>query len=772
MRPRRRRGVPPAGRIACLFLCALLPVLTRATAADRSFRLSTGLEQLPAYFPGLLGNGYIATLTTPRGIDAAQTYLVGLMDYSPGDISRPALVPGWTAIDFAPGDVGSKARWAAEAPLTAEHFSDYRQTLDMHEATLTTRYSYTDQGRRLAVRVTAFVSEPSPHLALARLAITPDYDGWVRLSFPLTLWARHTPRFPLGQWSGPEQDEMLAARGIPLQPRLPATPDRAALWYPGYTEVAKSGGDARTLSLWLSGRAENGLPMAMAAAVTLPAEEAGSAKISVRRNAHTLALEVALRVAKGHTYDFTKYVALSRAGWGGDAAEDLTLARQARMLGFDRLAREQRAAWQALWQSDIVIEGDPRAQEVAHSQLYYLIASSTPDTGWATGPCGLTLCYAGHVFWDSDTWMFPVLLLLHPRRARSILNFRERTLDAARARARQHGYRGAMFPWESDPQNGTDQTPYSAHVLSESENHVNSEVAIAQWQYYLATLDRNWLRMHGWPVIRDVARFWASRVTPDPDRRHYHILHVTSVAESNADIADDTFTNLGAAKALEIATAAAKIVGERPDPNWERIAHGLYIPMAPNGQYHLAFAPSVTAHGKDFGGGPVALLFLPALDFRMSSDLRLNDYQHAIRTDAAQSVGRVSMGILPRVAAADEADRGSAAADWAKLFETGGTLKPPYNVCTETAANEVGPFLTGSGSYLQSLMFGLTGLRLREAGLEQAYAPALPPGWRSLTLRGAAIRGRRLTIRITRDPTGAVRLSGLPRGLERGREAP
>lgn len=750
-------------RIACIFLCTLLPVLAcAAPAADGGFRLSTGLEQLPGYFPGLLGNGYIATPTTPRGTDAAPTYLVGFMDYTPGDISRPALVPGWTAIDFAPGNAGSKSVWVDEAPLTAEHFAGYRQTLDMHAGTLTTRYVYTGQGRRVAVRSTVLVSEAAPHLAVAHLAITPDYDGWVRLSFPLTVWAQHTPRFPLGRWSGPEQDRMLAARGISRQPLPPATADRAALWYPGYTEVTKSGGDVRTRSLWLSGRAASGLSMAMAAAVALPVDEARSARVSLNHDARHLALEVTLRVAQGHTYELTKYVALSRAGWGGDAAEDLTLAQQARARGFDQLANAQRAAWRALWQSDIVIEGDPRAQEVAHSQLYYLIASSTPGTAWSAGPCGLTLCYAGHVFWDSDTWMFPALLLLHPRRAQSIVAFRQRTLEAARDRARQHGYHGAMFPWESDPQNGTDQTPYSAHVLAESENHVNSEVAIAQWQYYLATLDRNWLRTHGWPVIREVARFWASRVTPDPDGKRYHVLHVTSVAESNADIPDDTFTNLGAAKALEIATAAAKVIGERADPDWDRIARGLYIPMASDGRYHLAFAPSVTARGKDFGGGPVALLFLPALDFQMTPELRMNDYQHAIRPDAASSVGRVSMGILPRVAAADEADRGAAAAAWAKLFETGGTLKAPYNVCTETAANEVGPFLTGSGSYLQSLMFGLTGLRLREAGLVQAYPPALPPGWRSLTLRDVAFRGRRLTIRITRDPTGAVRLSGLP----------
>jgi trehalose/maltose hydrolase-like predicted phosphorylase len=116
-----------------------------------------------------------------------------------------------------------------------------------------------------------------------------------------------------------------------------------------------------------------------------------------------------------------------------------------------------------------------------------------------------------------------------------------------------------MYPWESDPENGGEQTPHFAYVLGESEIHVNADVAIAQWQYYLATQDTAWLRAHGWPVIRDVARFWASRATYDRRGHYYSIAHVTSVAESNTDITNDTFTNISAAKALTIAAAAARV---------------------------------------------------------------------------------------------------------------------------------------------------------------------------------------------------------------------
>jgi len=750
---RRRAGC----RVSALW-CALLLTLDASAASDASFQLRAGFSDLADYFPGYLANGYLSTLTAPRGTEPTRAYLVGLMDYAAADMSRPAAIPAWTDIDFNPGAAGERYGWLNRSALNERYFRDYRQTLDLRAATLTTSYEFLERGRSTGIEVTTLVSEASPHLAVTQLKVTPDYDGMVQLSFALLLWAEHAPRFPLAQLSGPEIEEAVAAQGLSLEPQPPATADRAAVWYPGYTAVPTREGDAGSRSLWLEGRAEQGLAMAMAATIALP-EGVPAEQVVLRRDRYRLALDVRLNVARGHTYVFTKFLAVSREGWGGGAAEDLALAREARERGFDRLLEEHRAAWDALWQADVLIDGDAQAQQVVHSELYYLLSSSTAGTAWPLGACALTPGYANHAFWDSDTWIMPALLLLHPERARPLLDFRARTLEAARQRARAHGFQGAMFPWESDPENGSEQTPHSAAVLADTEIHVNADVAIAQWQYYQATRDRGWLQTMGWPVIREVARFWTSRATYNASAHRYEILHVTSVAESNNDIPNDTFTNVSAARALQIAVAAAREVGERPDPLWKEIATGLFIPFAPGGRHHLAFDPAVAGHSEDFGGGPLALLFLPSLDLQMSAELRRNDYGYGIRGGAEARVGAVPMGIAPRSIAAATIGNEADAAAWFATNFTGGSLKPPFNVRTETAGNNTGYFITGSGGYLQSLLYGFSGLRIREDGLVAAYAPVLPAPWKSLTLHNLSFRGQRVDIRIERTPAGLVRLS-------------
>jgi trehalose/maltose hydrolase-like predicted phosphorylase len=392
-----------------------------------------------------------------------------------------------------------------------------------------------------------------------------------------------------------------------------------------------------------------------------------------------------------------------------------------------------------------------------HSELYYLLASSTPDTSWPLGACALSPGYAGHAFWDSDTWIFPALLLLYPDRAKSLVMFRARTLAAAQARAYDRGYAGAMYPWESDPENGSEQTPHFAYVLGEREIHVNADIAIAQWQYYLATLDGTWLKAHGWPVIREVARFWARRASYVPERQRYEILHVTSVNEPYNDIPNDTYTNLSAARALSIAVSAALAVGEQADPDWAKIARRLYVPTAPTAPHHLEFDPAVPVEANA-NGGSLVLLNLPALDLPMSDELRRGDYEYAMPPRLLSQNISNSMGLAPASIAAAMVGDSDAAALWFQRNFSSGTLKPPFNVRTETASNNTAYFLTGSGGYIQNLVYGFTGLRIRAQGLIEAYPPVLPADWKSLTLQNIAFRDRHYDVVVTRDEAGRARL--------------
>lgn len=742
-----------------LLLASICIAPIAGAATDPSFLLTATAKNFDSYFPGQLANGYISTFTSPRGTESNLAYLIAFMDYGKDDIARPAAIPGWAGIDYRADSSGT---WLNLAPLESSTFQDYKQVLNLHDATLTTGYRYIDQDKATRVEVLSFVSEASPHLAAVRFAVTPEFDGTVELSFPLVLWAPSQPRLPLARLpgdtglAGDRFRQALAAHGLDLEPEPPATPDRAAIWYHGDTHVLDAQGDTSDLTLRLDGQATNGKRMGEAVAVQLPA---GIRPVETRldRTDHRLSLDMRIKVSKGKTYTFTKYVAVSREGWGGDGQADLALAESARERGFEAMLQAHRTAWAKWWQSDIRIDGDPRAQLAVHSDLYYLLANVPPDVTWGVGACALTTGYVGHVFWDSDTWIFPALLLLHPQRARSIVMFRDRTLPAAQQRARAAGFEGAKYPWEADPEDGTEQVLYAAHRLSVGEIHVNADIAIAQWQYWLATHDLEWLRQHGWPVIRDVADFWASRAVYDKAKQRYEIRDVVSVMEPYAHVDNDTFTNAAAAKALRIATEAAKLVGAEADPRWAEIAAKLYVPFSDAEQRHFALDPDVRLH--DPGDSDLTFLAFPSLDLQMDRTVRRNDYRHDV-TPLQNKPGQAltSMGLAPLTIAAATLGNETGATRWLQDNITREMLKAPFNVRTETPDNNTGYFLTGSAGFVQSLVYGLTGLRIEASGLVDAYPPVLPDGWKSLKLTNVTFRGKRYDITVDRDASGKPRL--------------
>jgi trehalose/maltose hydrolase-like predicted phosphorylase len=257
--------------------------------------------------------------------------------------------------------------------------------------------------------------------------------------------------------------------------------------------------------------------------------------------------------------------------------------------------------------------------------------------------------------------------------------------------------------------------------------------------------------------MRNVADFWASRATWNAEQRRYEIVHVTSVAESYNDVPNDTFTNVSAQKALRIAAAAAALVGERADPHWAEVAAKLYIPFSATEQRHLDFDASVPREPLE--GSTLGMLMYPSLDMPMSAQIRRNDFDYTMISVKEGHRQPHGMSLAPASIAAAVVGDAPLAVAWLQNNFTSGLIKPPFNVRTETANNNTGYFITASGGFVQTLLYGLSGLRIQEKGLIEAYAPVLPPEWKSMALKNISFRGQRFDITVDRDASGRVRLT-------------
>jgi len=149
------------------------------------------------------------------------------------------------------------------------------------------------------------------------------------------------------------------------------------------------------------------------------------------------------------------------------------------------------------------VEGDAQLQTVIHSMIFYLLGQREwglsvqhPSHGTLDGRL-LRSCLLGRRYVH-----VPVLMALHPELAKPLVTFRNRTLESARLNAQRKQRSGAMYPWEAG-RDGDEATPRFAYRTRLYENHVNGDVALAQWQYFLATGDRKWLEDFGYPWIRD-----------------------------------------------------------------------------------------------------------------------------------------------------------------------------------------------------------------------------------------------------------------------------
>ncbi len=732
---RRRWVLAPAAALALLALGTAPPTsaATRAGAAvteaspGDAWTLTSQSRGGVAHAPAVIGNGFVSTRVPAAGAGFAaapvptQTHIAGVWA-DVRDLSHDAPqpegavnLPGWTGLGFvAGGDRYGLHRGTVRG---------YRQQLDLRTGTVTTSMTWeSPSGRTTDLRYDVLLDRAQPRVGVVRLRVTPHWTGSASVVDTLgDGWTHHPDWLSSGLVRGTESVD------------------------PAHSTAA--------LMVHATG---TGIDVAYADRLAAPAGATATGSTSRDRTR----LEAAFDVQSGRTYTTTKTVGFATSQDSDRPASDARAASDAGAAhGFEAVLAQSRSAWARLWRSDIVVPGDLELQRRLRAAQFYLMSSvaepGQPGAGWSLSPVGLSSDgYNDHVFWDAETWMYPALLALHPDLARSVVDYRFRTRDGALANAAATGYDGMRFAWES-ALTGREVTPGWAET-GRYEQHITADVALAQWQYYLATGDRGWLARRGWPVLRGATDFWASRATRNDDGS-WSVTGVEGPDEHHYPVDDSAYTNVAAKTALDLASRAAVLTGNQVPARWGEVADGLVVPAPGSGSMPAHVRPEFRGYTGDVVKQADTVMLTYPWEYRQSRAVDLADlryYAQRYDPDGPAMTDSVNSIVWAQL-------RPAGCADWTWTRRSMDPfVVPPYAQFTEARSGQgVFTFLTGEGGFLQEFLYGYPGLRWREDSLR--LDPTLPPQLAGgLQLRHVHWRGRVVDVDVRRSHTTVSLVSG------------
>lgn len=684
-----------------------------------------------------VGNGYLGLRVPPRGMGYGATkeatgwplytdaydgaFVAGLYGHTPGvadDREVAAAIPNWSTLNIRVGDE------TYSPTASSKQITNFAQTLYLRCGLVRTTLTWTTQdGKSTDLVYEVLTDRSNQHVGAVRLTVLPRWSGETVVTDVLdgTGARRVSPR-EAGGWGADAIGVGFRTQGTGIDGDV--------------VSVLGAGPASRTTQ-------QPSLPD----------------PLSVSR-------DVRFPVQAGDSYEVTKFVGVDTARTAANPAESAgAAARAAAATGWPDLLANSAERWRELWRGDVEVPGSPQMQSWIRGGLYSLYSGTNSEEDNSISPVGLSSDnYAGAIFWDADIWMFPGLLQLAPELAKSVVDYRYRTLPAAQANARQLGFQGAFYPWTS-ASNGDLAECHSwdpPHCLNQI--HLQGDVSLAAWQYYLGTGDDTYLRERGWPIMRSLAEFWAARVSPNDDGS-YSIDDVAGPDEYSNGVTDGVYTNAVAALALRNATHAADILGEPRPPEWTAIADHLRMPFDEATQTFRQFDGYT---GTSIKQADTVLLIYP-LEWPMPEQVAANVLEYyAERTDPD------GPAMTDSVHAIDAAATGAPGCFVYTFLERSARpfMRAPYDQFAEARGAKAGAndplagvpaftFVTAAGGFLQAFTNGLLGLRLRAD--EVAVAPLLPPQLtEGLNIRGIHWQGRTFDAELAPNETRLTLTAGDP----------
>jgi beta-phosphoglucomutase family hydrolase len=258
---------------------------------------------------------------------------------------------------------------------------------------------------------------------------------------------------------------------------------------------------------------------------------------------------------------------------------------------FEALLTESISAWDKIWAKvDMQVSGDRFSQKLLRLHLYHLMVSMSPHNSnidasvTARGLHGEA--YRGHIFWD-ELFILPLYDINLPEVAKSMLMYRYQRLGKSKEYAREYGYKGAMFAWQSgsdgreetqvihlNPLNGQWDVDHSS-----LQRHVSLAVAFNIWQYYQITEDFDFMKSYGTEVFLQICRFWASKCHWNEKRQRYDLTKVMGPDEfheqypnsKEGGINNNAYTNLMTAWAFRKAALILETYGDKGLAEFEKL---------------------------------------------------------------------------------------------------------------------------------------------------------------------------------------------------------
>jgi alpha,alpha-trehalose phosphorylase len=495
-------------------------------------------------------------------------------------------------------------------------------------------------------------------------------------------------------------------------------------------------------------------------------------------------LTVATRLEPGQRLRIVKFIAY---GWSGErsrpALHDQVVAAlaAARLSGWDGLLADQRTFLDEFWEgADVEVDGDAEVQQAVRFALFHILQAGARAEHRPIAAKGLTgTGYDGHTFWDTETFVLPVLTYTRPDAAADALAWRHRTLPSARDRAAQLGLRGAAFPWRTI--GGPECSGY--WLTSTAAFHIGADIADATVRYIDASGDDDFERDVGLELLVETARLWRGLGHHDVDGA-FRIDGVTGPDEYTALADNNVYTNLMAQRNLVAAAETAcrypELAGRLGVTNeetagWRDAAAAMYVPYDDRLGVHPQ-SEGFTDHARwDFAATSPdhypLLLHFPYFDLYRKQVVKQADLVLALhlRGDAFTPEQKArDFAYYERLTVRDSS---LSSCTQAVLAAEVGQLELAHDYLGEAALMDLhdlehntrdGLHLAAlAGSWI-ALVAGLGGMRAHDGGL--VFAPRVPSGIIRLAFR-MRYRGRCLGVEVTHDTATYTLQSGDPLSL-------